>query len=723
MLKNKKTFSNSIINSIFLVSAVFLMILFFFNTTNDVYAQEIEDNACVPDGPVDEGCFDNAICDGNGDGNSDCSGGLACIALCMEPGYNPDINNCPYTCDGPVCEPCVPGGTSTPSASFGIPPYTITVTPRTESGVPSCTDGWEIQVLEDSDALPVIAEGSVIINEDYFNGEDSWSHTFSSDPGSVLVRVRPFGGCPLIYGEWVYIDMTDPGAIPPICDSFDVLPVSVEEGEEVQVSWTSTGATSGQVFANSTPVYSIPVPDLNNGQATLLPITNPTTYNATFTNDDGSVQCTAIEVEVTDGPPPPSNIHGGIGWISFNCEDTGVCATSDYKVFLDTSNGNLSGYAWANPKDEIGNSDSFGWISFNSTEYGTCPEGPCQPNVNLTTGEVTGWIRDCSVFQLGCSGLMKGNVSTGGWDGWIRLSGQTSPFAYPGVSYDVSTGSFSGFAWGGPSIGWISFNPQEDLGYLGASFPGVSAQCEVTPISFELYANNISVPVGSENIPHYVGRTLLEGGPESIELTNVSVLPPLDSTYEVTVELLGTSEENSCTPTLGEDCSTHVLISVTESGGASRIQKFVESFVNFVLGKTVSASSHFEVTITGVSDSGVQEQVTFSVLPVSGPSGPQGCTGTPANQVVNLPVTWTETSSFNDPVFWYHETGELMTCTQGQPSESCQIVYSTVGEKSAFMKEAEEVCDTEGCEWVETGADIDCSPAVNVVVLPVFEQF
>jgi hypothetical protein len=42
-----------------------------------------------------------------------------------------------------------------------------------------------------------------------------------------------------------------------------------------------------------------------------------------------------------------------VGWLSFNCLDTGVCASSNYKVF--ENNNYLYGYAW---------NDNLGWIIF-----------------------------------------------------------------------------------------------------------------------------------------------------------------------------------------------------------------------------------------------------------------------------------------------------------------------------------------------------------------------
>jgi hypothetical protein len=145
-----------------------------------------------------------------------------------------------------------------------------------------------------------------------------------------------------------------------------------------------------------------------------------------------------------------------IGWISFSCENTVAIGTGvDFGVDIDGV-GNLSGYAW---------SENIGWISFNAGEFGTCPFGfgPCQPNINLATGVVTGYARVCSVFQTGCSGALRPNSERGGWDGWIRLSGSWAngvilpPAAGP-------TSEFEGWAWGGDDasgeeiIGWISFN-------------------------------------------------------------------------------------------------------------------------------------------------------------------------------------------------------------------------------------------------------------------------
>lgn len=130
-----------------------------------------------------------------------------------------------------------------------------------------------------------------------------------------------------------------------------------------------------------------------------------------------------------------------IGWISFNCNNQDICATSDYGVDVNIDNGKLSGYAW---------SDNIGWISFNESNTGVPPSNdPCDetciakatPSGQLGKSDVgiNGWTR----------ALNQGN----GWDGWIRFDNGKSNEAYIDEE-----GDFHGYAWSDVVIGWISFN-------------------------------------------------------------------------------------------------------------------------------------------------------------------------------------------------------------------------------------------------------------------------
>ncbi|MCL5017486.1 MAG: hypothetical protein M1155_02405 [Patescibacteria group bacterium] len=121
-----------------------------------------------------------------------------------------------------------------------------------------------------------------------------------------------------------------------------------------------------------------------------------------------------------------------IGWISFNCENTNVCNTSNYKVSID-GNGQLSGYAW---------NDQIGWISFNTSDLTGCPSGTCNAQIdNFSTPFTTikllnGWAK-----------ILSDNS-------WIHLSGNT----YKSMLH--SDGSISGYAWS-ENFGWISFEGEK----------------------------------------------------------------------------------------------------------------------------------------------------------------------------------------------------------------------------------------------------------------------
>lgn len=138
---------------------------------------------------------------------------------------------------------------------------------------------------------------------------------------------------------------------------------------------------------------------------------------------------------------PSENLTGWawsstIGWVSFN-STTGGGANHGVNA---NANGLMSGYAW---------SPNVGWISFNSSDLAGCPSGSCSANFNSQTGAVSGWAR--AIAGNGSS------VQTGGWGGWIQLSG-------PSYGVSASGCQWGGYAWGGgPSlesgvIGWLSFS-------------------------------------------------------------------------------------------------------------------------------------------------------------------------------------------------------------------------------------------------------------------------
>ncbi len=135
-----------------------------------------------------------------------------------------------------------------------------------------------------------------------------------------------------------------------------------------------------------------------------------------------------------------------IGWISFSCKNQG--AAGDYGLDIADSTGLLSGYAW---------SENIGWITFNRADTGAPPAAPDYgtylAKIDLSSKEISGWARTCSVFQTGCSGALDPN--RGGWEGWIKLR-DTSYRTW--VNSSISPAEFRDWGWSDMNVGWITFN-------------------------------------------------------------------------------------------------------------------------------------------------------------------------------------------------------------------------------------------------------------------------
>lgn len=198
-------------------------------------------------------------------------------------------------------------------------------------------------------------------------------------------------------------------------------------------------------------------------------------YNG-FTSANGGGTNTGVGSANLSGWAWSSNI----GWVSFNSKDYGTPDCQAYCVQVSNANGLLTGYAW---------SSSIGWIKFGGLS--NIPGAGSNAYVSTSTGTVTGFIRACEGTLPGdCSAMTKRGD---GWDGWIELSGVNHPSpdtsGYQGTSTKgVSFGAgniFSGYAWGGDVVGWLSF----DAGILGTppvSCPGcgtggsyISASCSI----------------------------------------------------------------------------------------------------------------------------------------------------------------------------------------------------------------------------------------------------
>ncbi len=207
-----------------------------------------------------------------------------------------------------------------------------------------------------------------------------------------------------------------------------------------------------------------------------------------------------VVVNAPSSPPNLSNYawaDNGIGWISFNCSNAGVCGTSNYGVTVN-ADGSMSGYAWANPND--GAQNHIGWIDFHPLLAGA-PVSSFVPNQTVTlnpaTGAVSGWARAV------------GYDIASGWDGWIGFG---SGGNY-GSGVAVSGCNWLGYAWGGGTvIGWIHFANSPTYQVTGSG----NACASVTTGTI-----NVSVTSNSSAWPGTINYSI--AGPTAISSINYTV--------------------------------------------------------------------------------------------------------------------------------------------------------------------------------------------------------
>jgi len=286
-----------------------------------------------------------------------------------------------------------------------------------------------------------------------------------------------------------------------------------------------------------------------------------------------------------------------IGWVSFNCTDAGSCSTTDYGVRVDPPSGAFSGYAW---------SENIGWISFNAADTAGCPSAPCAPALVTTTtsGTVTGWAKALS--------------ASGGWDGWIRLSGTAADSSSYGGT--IASTTFSGYSWGSDVVGWLSWSGS---GYGVRSSVDLVDPPSCTPAYFcsgnDLYYRNAScVESLSQSCSYGCSGSACIPPPSigftSFSATNISygpftatghleVKPSLLWSGDTTSVYWNVSNSTSCTVTgtNGDSWSGGF------SGSAGRTSSPITSQTSY----TLSCAG-----FSGAAPSSITETVNVNIIPV-----------------------------------------------------------------------------------------------------------
>lgn len=296
---------------------------------------------------------------------------------------------------------------------------------------------------------------------------------------------------------------------------------------------------------------------------------------------------------------PSDNVSGWawsetIGWISFNSTNQGSGA--GYGITVDGT-GAISGYAW---------SEHAGWISFNDTAG--CPSSPCQPVLNSSTGEISGWAKALAA---------DGN----GWDGWIHLRGSNYGVFATGCSWD-------GYAWGSDVVGWIHFRGPT-YGVAG------SGNGCFTPFDYTL-TNTGDVQAAPGFSKTILIEVFLTGGVGQPVTLSLSVLPSGASAS------FGT---NPCQPT----CSSALSISTS---AATPIGTYPLTVTGAPLGKTTSFDLVVAPTIDNFTanppsiNPGGSSTLSWSTNGFDSASIDQGIGSVPTSGSVDVSPTETTTYTF-----------------------------------------------------------------------------
>lgn len=280
-----------------------------------------------------------------------------------------------------------------------------------------------------------------------------------------------------------------------------------------------------------------------------------------------------------------------VGWISFS--------GSNYGITVDT-NGKLSGYAW---------SDNIGWISANDADLAGCPKTPC--TAKLQSNNLNGWLKV----------LSGGSSQSGGWDGWISLSGSN-----PNYGPTLSNNIFSGYSWGSDVVGWISWSGS---GYGVTTNLTPTATLSSSPSTID-QGQSSTLTWSSTNATSCVGTGFTAGGTSGTSSTG-ALNTPGTSNYQVvcsgtggtsapafaSVEVLSPSVAISASP-------TRVLIGANSqvSWSASQVNSCAISgpglsstSLSGSQNVPISFQSIFTITCQTNGDS-VTKSVTVNVVPV-----------------------------------------------------------------------------------------------------------
>ncbi len=371
----------------------------------------------------------------------------------------------------------------------------------------------------------------------------------------------------------------------------------------------------------------------------------------------------------------PNVSEGGGGWLKFNCEpdfcEDGVRPWGvklDLRSLPDRLNparsnyGALTGNAW---------SSNYGWLTFDPDIVESCWQSyPMSPQFVAKVFNLDDLDPALGDFRklAGWGKFMNGDdVADDGYDGCVSFAGLDHV-----VELNIITGALTGWAWGGPVVGWISFqNPECPFCDTSVVLPGsaninfwahdvVVEEGGGTILEWEAinsptkWVNSCTTYSNSSNYPHWrsTGGDGTNVGPIDITIGN---LP--NGTHAINGINQTTTYRLTCRTSDGQTLPMKIatVTVTTEIKGcmdpvATNYNPLAtepaECFYDAVLGCTIPIADNYNPLATvddgscviGAEIIGCTDPVATNFNPLATISNPASCVYAPGIPILNLDV-------------------------------------------------------------------------------------
>lgn len=289
---------------------------------------------------------------------------------------------------------------------------------------------------------------------------------------------------------------------------------------------TTAGATTLLATVGVTTAYDDTTATPNTTYYYRVRATNSVGDFAYSNEDSAAIAPPSAQCTLVPGGTPITGYAWSdtVGWLDMSCQNSGTCATSDFGLSI-ADDGSISGCAW---------SENVGWVSAAAEDLTGCPSGTC--NARMDELALRGWMKVVNASD----------AQSGGWDGFISLSG-TSPAYGP----TLASSTLSGYAWGDTNVGWVSFNAGTAYDPVQTTWlPTCATQYACTDTTHRQSAcTNAPIEACNPGLICSAGACVLPPAPFTAPGSELKVSPNLASYHQTVVVSWDVQEADSCTVT------------------------------------------------------------------------------------------------------------------------------------------------------------------------------